>query len=228
MRFLSHRASGLPKESFFSNQELNFLHTLASVAFPSHAAWADLKYPGSDTLPLQIIPLAYPLPDEFISRIEFLHNSMLEDKVIHGYIEPNVSYEHRQGHLWLVSMSDNVHCPIGQTTFLADLRRQDEIEQAPAEPEPHPTGLRLKKEPMPGAENRMTHTVFDESKVARWWLFHTWIKPQYRDHKIFTASVDWFRKWHPGFVLREREPRLMNALKMYPEHLPDNKALPWS
>jgi len=228
MSFLSDQKSGLPKESFFTTHELDFLHVLASVAFPTHAAWAELKYPGSNTLPLQIIPLAYPLPDEFLSRINYLHDLMLEDKVAHSYIEPNVSYEHRQGHLWLLSMNDDVHLPIGQTIFLADIRRAGEIQQVPVETTVYPSELRLKTEPWTSAETRPAQTVFDETTVARWWLLHTWIKPQYRYHKIFKSSVDYFREWHPGFVLREREPGLAYALKMYPEHLPNDKAVPWS
>ncbi|MEI8342748.1 MAG: hypothetical protein WCH43_14585, partial [Verrucomicrobiota bacterium] len=220
MRFLHHREAGLPKESYFTTREVDFLRTLASVSFPTHTAWATLNYPGSQTLPLHIVALPYPLPVEFLPKINFLHDQMLQDKVQHGYIDPNVTYEHRQAHLWMVTMQEDVHLPVGQTLFLADSIRTEGNQPPPADPEPSPPGLRLKIEPKPIQEKKRELAVFDESRVARWWLFHTWIKPQYRDHKIFKSSVDYFRKWHPGFVLRERQPSLINALKMHPEHLP--------
>ena len=228
MRFLHYRDSGLPKESYFTTRELHFLRTLASVAFPAHTAWAPLDYPGNDTLPLQIVSLAYPLPPEFLSKINFLHDGMLNDKVLHGYIDPNVTYEHRQAHLWLVTLDDDVHLPVGQTIFLADMLPGEGTPEASPEPESYPTELRLKVESKPIEEKRREAAVFNESRVARWWLFHTWLQPQYRDQKIFKSSVGYFREWHPGFVLREREPHLMSALKLHPEHLPDDQAIRWS
>ena len=229
MHFRRHRGPALARESYYTAEELQFLHTVASVSFPGHPPWCELAYPGSGFLTVEIIAVTYPLPSGLLPPLERLHERMNDDKVIQGYIEPHVSYEHRQGHLWVAAIGEGVHLPIGQTIFLADSHPSEPVDRPAAQPVAGTGELHLKiePEPDPAQEQSAAQPVFDETKVVRWWLFHTWLMPEYRNRKIFKCSVGYFRQWHPGFVLREHEPRLKSALRIHPEHLPDNTAVKW-
>ena len=121
---------------------------------------------------------------------------MWDDGVMHGYTETKFQHDHRQGHLWLVTLGIGRFVPIGQSIFLAEKRRADD--------------------------------VFGGGFVSKWWLLNTWIKPAYRNQKIFRASIEYFQAWHPHFTMRDATPSLRFALKEHPEHLKDDsKPLKW-
>ena len=203
------------------------MRSAAGLRFPGHNVWEPLGYPGRETLPVHIMPLIHPLSPQLQTPLDELHERMRNDNVLHGFIEPYVRYEHRQGHIWVAGIDHEKFLPIGQTIFLAELKRPVEAEpSAPAEkPSDGPVLRLVAKAP---EETRHEEGLFDEKRVARWWLFYTWIQPAYRFHKIFKFSVDYFHRWHPDFVLRESAPALMEGLKQHPEHLPSQRAITWS
>ena len=78
------------------------------------------------------------------------------------------------------------------------------------------------------AEKRRAESVLGGGFVSKWWLLYTWIKPAYRNQKIFQSSLDYFRTWHPHFTVRDNTPALNAALKNYPEHIRnESKSVRW-
>jgi hypothetical protein len=78
------------------------------------------------------------------------------------------------------------------------------------------------------AEKRMADANLGGGFVSKWWLHYSWIKPAYRNQKIFQSSLDYFQAWHPHFTLRDTTPTLVSAFKKHPEHLRDeSKTVRW-
>ena len=73
------------------------------------------------------------------------------------------------------------------------------------------------------AEKRRAEMHLGGGFVSKWWMVYTWLRPAYRNQRIFLSSLDYFRHWHPHFVARESSPFLVKAFKEHPEHLPDEK-----
>jgi len=185
-----------PRETYFTRRELRFLRDCSSESFPGHPVWKFLKYPGYFTLPVYLLALPHPYPDELISPIEALHQEMRADCVPHGYMETRFQHDHRQVHLWVARIGMRKYIPVGQTLFLAEKRRAD--------------------------------SLLGGGFVSKWWLLYSWIKPAYRNQKIFQSSLEYFQEWHPHFTLRDSTPAIRAALKNNPEHLRDEtKKVHW-
>ena len=185
-----------PREAYYTRSELHYLKDCASENFPEEPVWALLKYPGSFTLPIYLLALPSPFPGELNSPIETLHQEMRKDGVSHGHMETSYQHDHRQVHLWVAKLGIRKYLPVGQSLFLAEKRKADNI--------------------------------LGGGFVSKWWLLYSWIKPAYRNQKIFQSSLEYFRTWHPHFTLRDNTPVLMSALKQYPEHIRDeSKNVRW-
>lgn len=185
-----------PREAYYTRRELSFLRDCAAEENPDHTVWHLLKYPGSFTLPIYLLALPTPFPEELSAPLETLHQEMRSDGVSHGYMETSYHHDHRQVHLWVAKLGIRKFLPVGQTLFLAEKRKAD--------------------------------SILGGGFVTKWWLLYTWIKPAYRSQKIFQSSLDYFRAWHPHFVLRDNTPVLMAALKKHPEHIRDEtKKVHW-
>lgn len=227
MKLWHHRPLGPERSTYFSEQEFLSLRTAASARFRNRSSGEPVRYPGSQTLPIYVLPLAYPLPEDALQPMANLKACMVSDNVLHGYLRADVDYEHRQGHIWVAILDGDKYLPIGQTIFLAEITYPAEKPPTPTEPPP-PGEFRLKLEAPVEKKKSPAGQWVDEALISKWWLFYTWILPPYRQHRIFKSSVDYFSAWHPGFILREREPHLMSALKENPEHLPQDKSIIWS
>ena len=123
-KFLIH-LSMPPRETYYTRREIGFLRDCSAENFPGQAVWKLLKYPGSFTLPIYLLALPTPFPDELGSPLENLHKHMRDDGVAHGYMETSYQQDHRQVHLWVVKLGIGKFLPVGQSLFLAEKRRAD-------------------------------------------------------------------------------------------------------
>jgi len=73
------------------------------------------------------MPMPERFPEELFAPIEALHRTMRESGVQHNYTETSSQQDYRQGHLWLVTIGLGKYLPIGQSTFLAEKLRADNI-----------------------------------------------------------------------------------------------------
>jgi len=127
MRKLFQRLSRPSRNTYFTRREIRFLSDMTAAMFPGQAAWSQVKYPGALTLPVHLMPMPERFPEELFAPIEALHRTMRESGVQHNYTETSSQQDYRQGHLWLVTIGLGKYLPIGQSTFLAEKLRADNI-----------------------------------------------------------------------------------------------------
>ena len=185
-----------PRDTYFTRSELRYLREHSSANFPDQTVWTLLKYPGSFTLPIYLLALPTPYPEELTAPITTLHREMHTDGVAHGYMETRYEQDHRQVHLWIAKLGIRKYLPVGQTLFLA--------------------------------EKRKAESILGGGFVSKWWMLYSWLKPAYRNQKIFQSSIEYFRTWHPHFTLRDTTPAMIAAFKNLPEHIRDeSKRVRW-